>query len=48
MLPISIPKEYRGLALLVGGTIAVLTVYKLYTDIKINREKIEDYEAAEK
>ena len=44
MLPFSIiPKEYRGVAILVGAAIAGLTMYKLYTDIQINKERLDDY-----
>lgn len=42
-----IPKPYRGIAILAGAAIAGLTIYKLYTDIKLNKERLEDYEAAE-
>ena len=48
MIPFNIiPKPLRTLAFVVGGGIAVLTLCKLYTDIKINKKRLEDYEAGE-
>lgn len=42
-----IPKPYRSLAIIAGAAIAGLTIYKYIQEIKINKERLDDYKAAE-
>jgi hypothetical protein len=43
MIPFTlVPKKYRYAAILVGGTLAALTIYKLYQDIQLNKDKLEE------